>query len=112
MTLPWPMQMRVEEVFALRKWYRVKVLNCLIRQGMSLIQFGFPGSRVSLKDWCSSEATNFLSYSMPSAIECKKSREQRCNEQAIKIFISRGFQEKRHLWMILGNSKFQWCFQC
>lgn len=28
------------------------------------------------------------------AIECKKSREQRCNEQAIKIFISRGFQEK------------------
>ncbi|XP_042752875.2 uncharacterized protein LOC111920130 isoform X3 [Lactuca sativa] len=62
--------------------------------GKSLIQFGFPGSRVSLKDWCSLEATNFLSCSTPSAIECKKSREQRCNEQAIKIFISRGFQEK------------------
>nr|KAJ0192969.1 hypothetical protein LSAT_V11C800454400 [Lactuca sativa] len=27
---------------------------------------------------------------MYSVIECKKSREQRCNEQAIKIFISRG----------------------
>ncbi|XP_042752874.2 uncharacterized protein LOC111920130 isoform X2 [Lactuca sativa] len=106
--------MRVEEVFALRKWCRVKLLNGLIRQGKSLIQFGFPGSRVSLKDWCSLEATNFLSCSTPSAIECKKSREQRCNEQAIKIFISRGadFKKRRHLWMIFGNSKFQWCFQC